>query len=74
MVRSFQKEISMIEEEKTLFELHEERKDLPNWDTKVHCTCGFESVSRAEQWVHASDRMREALKKLYTYYMLQETL
>ena len=38
-------------------ELHE-IADSPGWDTKQHCTCGFESVSKCEQWKHASDELR----------------
>jgi hypothetical protein len=38
--------------------MHEERHDLPNWDTKVHCTCGHETTSRAEMWKHQSDVLR----------------
>lgn len=42
-------------------ELHTERTDLPNWHTKVACTCGFESVSRSEQWKHAAEELRAEL-------------
>ena len=42
-------------------ELHEERNNLPGWDTKCRCTCGYESVSRAEQWKHSSDALRSDL-------------
>lgn len=47
-----------IDEHAPLEELHEERTDKPNWDTMQRCTCGFESVSRAEQWRHAADALR----------------
>lgn len=42
-------------------ERHEERADLPNWDTKAHCTCGEQFVSRAELWKHQADALRGAL-------------
>ena len=40
-----------------MVELHE-IADSPGWDTKQHCTCGFASVSKCEQWKHASDELR----------------
>lgn len=51
-------------EEGAAVERHEERKDTPNWDTKVRCTCGFESVSRAEFWKHAADELRSSYPAL----------
>ena len=36
----------------------------PSWDTKVRCSCGAEFVSRAEQWNHASDSLRDAIETL----------
>ena len=45
-------------EQVTPAERHEIRTDLPGWDTKQRCTCGFESVSKCEQWKHASDELR----------------
>ncbi len=46
----------------TEMELHE---ILPHqkgdFSTKLHCTCGYESASQAEQWLHAATTLREAL-------------
>ena len=39
-------------------ERHKERTDTPGWDTKQRCICGYESVSRAEQWKHVADALR----------------
>jgi excinuclease UvrABC ATPase subunit len=45
-------------------DLHEIRTNAEGWDTKVHCTCGFESVSRCEQWKHAADALRDRVRAL----------
>lgn len=39
-------------------ELHEEDTDKPGWHTKALCTCGHETVSRAEMWKHQADALR----------------
>lgn len=33
--------------------------DTPNWDTKIRCACGYESVSRCEWALHAIKAMQQ---------------
>jgi hypothetical protein len=44
-----------------MLQLHTIRTDTPNWDTKQRCTCGYESVSKCEQWKHAAEELRRAV-------------
>lgn len=47
-----------------LHELHEEVKNLPNWDTKQKCTCGEVCSNYMQLYKHQSDSLREQLKQL----------
>jgi hypothetical protein len=46
-------------------ELHQERADTPGWDTKIRCTCGHETASRAEMWKHQADVLRTDVESAY---------
>lgn len=46
--------------------LHIELRSPYNWDTSTFCSCGEEFKSRAEQWKHAADELREGIRSFIT--------
>ena len=43
-------------------ELHVMTDRVHSWDTKVRCSCGFESISKAEMWKHQAEALRALLE------------